>query len=114
MQPVLRWTGQQRRSLAKPGRASLSWTPAVDRRDNQVIKFSMRDCKCCPMKTDCTKAPWRTLTIRMKEHHEALQAGRALQKKAEIWEKYRMRAGIEGTISTSGFVRLGCARAAIV
>ena len=51
------------------------------------------------MKTDCTKAPWRTLTIRMKEHHEALQAGRALQKKAEIWEKYRMRSGIEGTIS---------------
>lgn len=38
------------------GRESSSWTPAIDRRDNQVIKikFSMTDCKCCPMKTACT------------------------------------------------------------
>jgi transposase len=83
------------------GRESLSWTPAVDRRDNQVIKikFSMTDCKHCLMKTACTTAPRRTLTIRMKEHHEALLAGRARQKDAEFWEKYHTRSGIEGTIS---------------
>jgi transposase len=83
------------------GKESLSWTPAVDRRDNQVIKIKFRvtDCKCCPMKVACTTAPRRTLTIRMKEHHEALLAGRARQKEAAFWEKYRMRSGIEGTIS---------------
>jgi transposase len=83
------------------GKESLSWTPAVDRRDNQVIKikFSMTDCKCCPMKTACTTAPRRTLTIRMKEYHEALLAGIARQKRGEFWEKYRARSGIEGTIS---------------
>jgi transposase len=31
------------------GRASLSWTPAVDKRCNQVVKiqFSMKDCEAC-------------------------------------------------------------------
>ncbi len=93
------WAAQK--VICPAGKESLSWTPAVDRRDNQVIKikFSMTDCKSCPLKTACTTAPRRTLTIRMKEHHEALLAGRARQKDAAFWEKYRARSGIEGTIS---------------
>ena len=41
------------------GRESLSWTPAIDQYDNEVIKikFSMKDCKPCPLKERCTKAP---------------------------------------------------------
>src|SRR2546421_8385797 len=83
------------------GRESLSWTPAVDGYDNQVIKikFSMKDCKPCPMKAHCTKAPRRAISVRVKEHHQALQAVRARQKDAAFWEKYRARSGIEGTIS---------------
>jgi len=83
------------------GRESLSWTPAVDRYDNQVIKikFSIKDCKPCPMKAHCTKAQRRTISVRVKEHHQALQAVRARQKDAAFWEKYRARSGIEGTIS---------------
>jgi transposase len=83
------------------GRQSLSWTPALDRRDKQLIKskFSLRDSKACPMKTTCPTAPRPTLTIRMKEHHEALLAGRARHKEAAFWEQYRLRSGIEGTIS---------------
>lgn len=83
------------------GRASLSWTPAIDRYDNAVIKikFSMKDCKPCPLKQRCTKAQRRTISVRVKEHHQALQDVRARQKKAEFWEKYRSRSGIEGTIS---------------
>ena len=46
-----------------------------------------------------TKAPRRPLSIRVKEHHQALLAVRARQKDPEFWEKYRSRSGIEGTIS---------------
>ncbi len=83
------------------GRESLSWTPAVDCYDNQVIKikFSMKDCKPCPMKAHCTKAPRRAISVRVKEHHQALQAVRARQKDPAFWGKYRARSGIEGTIS---------------
>jgi Transposase DDE domain len=85
-----------------PARAhSVSWTPATDRLGTRVIKikFSMQDCKPCPLKEHCTKAPRRTISLRTKDHHQALLAGRARQKQAEIWQKYRTRAGIEGTIS---------------
>jgi transposase len=93
------WQAQQVRCPA--GQASASWTPAVDRYDNQVIKikFSMKDCKPCPLKAQCTVAPRRTISVRVQPHHEALQQARARQKDASFWEKYRARSGIEGTIS---------------
>src|SRR2546423_14118591 len=83
------------------GRESLSWTPAIDQYDNEVIKikFSMKDCKPCPLKEHCTKAPRRAISVRVKDHHQALQEVRARQKGAEFREKYRSRSGIEGTIS---------------
>ena len=83
------------------GCESSSWTPAIDRYDNQVIKikFSMKDCKSCQLKEHCTKAPRRAISVRIKEHHQALQEARVRQKGAEFQEKYRSRAGIEGTIS---------------
>jgi len=66
-----------------------SWTPAIDRYDNQVIKikFSIKDCKSCPLKEHCTKAPRRTISVRIKEHHQALQEVRLRQKGAEFREK---------------------------
>lgn len=92
---------QAQKAICPAGCESLSWTPAVDRYDNQVIKikFSMKDCKRCLMKAQCTKAQRRTLTVRVKEHHEALQQARARQKEVAFWEKYRVRSGIAGTIS---------------
>jgi len=75
--------------------------PSSQHNGNQVIriKFSIKDCKLCQLKAHCTTAPRRALSIRVKEHHQALQAVRARQKEAEFWEKYRSRSGIEGTIS---------------
>jgi len=93
------WEAQ--RASCPAGAHSVSWTPATDRLATKVIKikFSMKDCKPCPLKEHCTKAPRRTISLRTKDHHQALLAGRARQKQAEIWQKYRTRAGIEGTIS---------------
>jgi transposase len=93
------WEAQK--ATCPAGCESLSWTPALDRYDNQVIKikFSMKDCKPCPLKEHCTKAPRRTISVRIKEHHQALQEARTRQKGNEFREKYRCRSGIEGTIS---------------
>jgi len=93
------WDAQK--ATCPAGCESLSWTPAIDRYDNQVIKikFSMKDCKPCELKEHCTKAPRRAISVRIKEHHQALQEARARQKGAEFREKYRSRSGIEGTIS---------------
>ena len=59
----------------------------------------IKDCKPCQLKAHCTTAPRRALSIRVKEHHQALQEVRTRQKGTEFWEKYRSRSGIEGTIS---------------
>ncbi len=93
------WQAQQ--VTCPAGQQSVSWKPALDRYDNQVIKikFSMKDCKSCPLKEQCTKAPRRTISVRVQPHHEALQQARARQKDTAFGQKYQARSGIEGTIS---------------
>ena len=81
----------------------MSWTPAVDNRDNDVIKlkFARRDCRMCEHQATCTtsRPPRRRLTIRPRDHYLALQAARARQETKEFKEEYAMRSGIEGTLS---------------
>lgn len=83
------------------GRKSISWTPAKDKYSNEVIKikFSMRDCKSCPSRVNCTRAARRTVTVRRRDHHLALLAARAREKSEGYASEYAKRAGIEGTIS---------------
>lgn len=92
---------EEKKATCPAGHESLSWTPAIDRYDNEVIKikFSIKDCKMCPLKTHCTKAERRTISVRVQKHYEALQQARTRQKDPTFWEKYRARSGIEGTIS---------------
>jgi transposase len=92
---------QAHKARCPAGQESISWTPAIDNHSNEVIKikFSMKDCKPCPLKEHCTKATRRAISIRVKAHHQALQEVRVRQKDATFWEKYRSRSGIEGTIS---------------
>jgi transposase len=95
------WEKQQ--AICPEGKTSLSWTPAIDHTDNDVIKikFSSFDCKPCPSRINCTtsKRLRRTVTIRPKEAYEALQAGRRRQQSEEFKEQHKKRAGVEGTIS---------------
>ena len=63
---------------------------------------------------DCTQSASqpRTLTIRPRDQHEALQAARQRQTTAEFKQEYARRAGVEGTISQA--VRTaGCAPCAL-
>ncbi len=97
------WDKQQ--AICPEGHTSNSWTPAVDRRDNQVIKvkFSGRDCRRCPSRELCTRSqkkhPRRTITIRTREEFAALLAARQRVRTGEYAATYAKRAGCEGTLS---------------
>lgn len=85
------------------GRISSKWSEAVDGRENAVIKvgFAHKDCQVCPSRGQCTKSvvARRTITLRSREHHEALVAARQRQQTDAFKEEYARRAGVEGTHS---------------
>ncbi len=96
---------EQQHATCPAGQTSISWTPAVDKRTNQVIKikFSSRDCRPCPHRSLCTrsqvKRPRRTITVRADAEFHALQAARQREGTAAFATAYAKRAGIEGTLS---------------
>jgi transposase len=83
------------------GRISTSWSPAVDRGHNEVIKlkFSAKDCGACSTRMRCTKAKRRSITVRPRDQYEALHAARSREASEEYRWEYKRRAEIEGTIS---------------
>jgi len=95
------WQAQQ--AICPAGCRSISWTPAVDKRLNDVIKlkFSKRDCGACAYQVHCTNSvpPRHTLTIRPRDQYQALKAARARQATPGFKAAYAQRAGIEGTLS---------------
>jgi transposase len=93
------WDREQ--ATCPEGRTSVSWSPAVDRGHNEVIKvkFSAKDCGKCPAHARCTEAKRRSITIRPRDQYEALQAARSRESSEEYRTEYNKRAGIEGTIS---------------
>jgi transposase len=97
------WDQQQ--ATCPQGHTSMSWTPAIDHRKNEVIKikFSTTDCGICPQLTRCTRSEKkykrRTLTVQPQAQHEALQAARRRQQTPAFAIQYAMREGIEATIS---------------
>jgi len=97
------WEREQ--ATCPEGHTSASWTPALDKRKNEVIKikFSTKDCAACPCQAQWTRStktyPRRTVTIRRREAYLALQAARQREKTEDFAEEYARRAGIEGTLS---------------
>ena len=92
---------EQQHATCPEGKASISWTPAIDRFKNNVvkIKFSMKDCQVCPSRAKCTRSKRRTITVRPQKQHEALVAGRQREQTEAYKAEYARRAGIEGTIA---------------
>lgn len=88
---VINWEAQH--ATCPAGQTSLSWTPAVDGGHNAVIKikFSRRDCPPCRHRLACTSAKRRTITIRPKEQHQALN--RRASGSRHPNSKLRMRRG---------------------
>jgi len=96
---------QRQQAICPEGQHSISWTPAIDHRTNEVIKikFSTTDCGRCPRQVHCIRSvkkyKRRTITIRPQAQHEALQAARRRQKTPACAKEYALREGIEATIS---------------
>lgn len=83
------------------GKVSRYWQPQIGVRGNPVIEvnFSKRDCVACPARARCTRSPARILTLLLPAQFEAIQARRRVQQTQSFRQLYRLRAGIEGTIS---------------
>lgn len=81
---------------------STRWRRTQDRHGNDLIqvRFSLKDCRPCPVRARCTSSKSaRLLSFRPQPQFEALQARRQLAQ-TEAWQKeWAKRAGVEGTIS---------------
>lgn len=92
-----------RQATCPMGKTSISWSPAIERFKNNLVKirFSMEDCQPCPNRSLCTRAspPRRSITVRPQAQHEALLDGRQRMRTQEFADVYRVRAGVEGTIA---------------
>jgi transposase len=85
------------------GKNSVAWRPSPTHRGRVQIKisFSEKDCSPCLARPQCTRAKTggRSLGLKPRELHMALQEARAYQQTEEFREKYRKRAGVEGSVS---------------
>ena len=89
------------------GQVSSSWTPARSKGTSIILaRFAKATCQPCPARARCTTAvrSGRQLGFRHRQIHEALTAARAEQA-GDAWQrKYRIRAGVEGTIAQATHV----------
>lgn len=96
------------------GRTSSQWREALSHRGTPVIRvrFSPTGCRPCPHLRDCVSSPKavrRELTFRHHDEHQAIGQARALQQTDDWKERYKIRAGVEGTFS-QGIQRCGLRR----
>jgi transposase len=84
------------------GQSNSWWHPAVQRgTDVIVVKFAGATCGPCPVRAQCTTAKrgGRQLTFYPRDLHHALAAARTQQSTDRWQDKYKLRAGVEGTIN---------------
>ncbi|WP_079195160.1 IS1182 family transposase [Streptomyces sp. CB02400] len=86
------------------GTINTGWREDRSQQGLPVVRaqFSARDCRPCPVVRDCVpnfRAKGRAITLRPQQAHRELQQARTLQQTDEWKERYKVRAGIEGTIS---------------
>lgn len=85
------------------GHPSRIWSESHDCANNPVIhiRFAAQNCSACPVRSLCTHAQSnpRSLKLRIQAQHEALQNARAQQNTEAFKQRYKKRAGVEGTLS---------------
>lgn len=86
-----------------------TWTETTDRRGKTdqhkhtiKVRFPRKTCQVCPLRAQCTtsKTNGRSLQFPAQQVHETVLAARKYQKTHDFKQKYKRRAGVEGTIST--------------
>jgi transposase len=98
---VVDWERQQ--VHCPQGKAAASWAERVDATGRAYIqvRFHQQDCRACNTRAFCTQTTQaaRSLTLHPQAQFEALQAARAWYASDEGQQRYKRRAGVEGTIS---------------
>jgi hypothetical protein len=94
----------------------VSWTPAVHRHDNQVIKikFSSARLQALCVEDALHKPKAAPSRFASKSITSPCSEPEPARYEPAFREIYRMRSGIEGTISTFEFGPLGCAVVALL
>ena len=81
----------------------MTWRAGLDEVGAPRIQavFSRTDCGACAARHLCTpaKAARRSVYFHPRAEHEALNAARARMHDPAWKERYRVRAGVEGTLS---------------
>jgi transposase len=90
--------------ICPQGKCSATWAAQVDRQRDRagiIVAFRTQDCAACVARPLCTRAEYtgRRLHLPPQEQYEALQAARTWYTSAEGKQRYKRRAGIEGTLS---------------
>jgi transposase len=95
------WTAQY--AVCPQGKRSVSWSESRRRTGEPFIgvHFSPADCARCSARSRCTRSESRPryLLLKPQAQHEALHGMRERMASEEGRALYRVRAGVEGTIS---------------
>ena len=92
----------RRRATCPQGAVSSKWAPMRqhDGKEAISVRFPAATCRGCPARDKCTTATWtgRQLFLRPREIHEAVTAARAEEGTRQWKDRYKARAGVEGTM----------------
>jgi transposase len=95
------WESKQ--VVCPQGQTSRVWSASTDTAGQAVIhiQFERSACAGCAVRAACTKAKTgrRTLKLRPQAQYAALQAARQYQETEAFKQRYRVRAGVEGTLN---------------
>lgn len=95
------WDAKQ--VVCPQGQPSRVWSASTDTAGQAVIhvQFDRTACGGCAVREACTKAKTgpRTLKLRPQPQYAALQAARQYQETDDFTQRYRVRAGVEGTLA---------------
>ena len=83
------------------GKQSKTWKEYAKPGSRARVKaiFNKRDCLPCPSYKLCTKDIRRSLSFLPKAQYDALERARSIHRSEAGKERYKRRAGIEGTLS---------------
>ena len=95
------WAAQQ--VTCPQGKLSQDWFSRIDAsgKEEITVRFNKEACAACPVRNRCTrsaKGP-RSLHLQAQPYHDLLQQMRQDEANGSLTERYKIRAGIEGTIS---------------
>lgn len=95
------WAAQQ--VTCPQGKPSREWFARIDAagKEEITVRFDKKVCAACPARNQCTRSAQgpRSLHLQAQPYHDLLQQMRQDEENGSLTERYKIRAGIEGTIS---------------